>query len=73
MKFGQIVFLNEMLDNRKMSHVGSKTRSPGQILEKPCVCSPGHIFNLIIIKLDQHLCLDEISHKFENGSYPDKN
>ena len=26
-----------------MGHVGSKTRSLGQILEKPCVRSRGHI------------------------------
>ena len=43
----------------KMGHVRSKNRSPGQILEKPCVCSTGLIFNLIIMKLDQHICLDK--------------
>ena len=31
--------------------VGPKTRSLGQMLEKPCVRSRGHIFRLIIIKL----------------------
>ena len=34
---------------------GKKTRSLGQILEKPCVCSRGHIFSPIIIKLDQNV------------------
>ena len=34
-----------------MGHVGSKTRSLGQILEKPCVRSIDHIFSLIIMKL----------------------
>ena len=29
----------------KVGHVGSKTRSLGQILEKPCVLSRGHSFN----------------------------
>ena len=51
-----------------MGHVRSKTRSPGQILEKPCVCSRGQIFSPIIMKLGQNVCLDKISHKFENGS-----
>ena len=47
----------------KMSHVGSKPRSVGQILENPyfIVCSRGRIFSLTIMKLDQHVCLDEIS------------
>ena len=35
-----------------MGHVGSKTRSLGQILEKPCLCSRGHTFNPIIMTLD---------------------
>ena len=41
-----------------MGHVGSKTRSLGQMLEKPCVRSRGHIFSLIIMKLGQNVCLD---------------
>ena len=49
-----------------MGHVGSKTRSLGQILEKPCVRCRGHIFSLIIMKLGQNVSLDEISDKFEN-------
>ena len=49
-----------------MGHVGSKTRSLGQILEKPCVRCKGHIFSTIIIKLGQNVCLDEISDKFDN-------
>ena len=40
----------------------------GQMLEKRYVCSRGHIFSLIIMKFDQHVCLDDILHKFENGS-----
>ena len=36
-----------------MGHVRSKTRSPGQILEKPCVCSRDQIFGLILMKLGQ--------------------
>ena len=37
----------------KMMHVVSKTRSLGQILEKPCVHSRGHIFSPFIMKLGQ--------------------
>ena len=35
----------------KMGHVGSKTRSLGHILEKPCVRFKGHIFDSILIKI----------------------
>ena len=51
-----------------MGHVRSKTMSLGQILEKTCVDSRGHIFNPIIMKLGQNVCLNEISDKFENES-----
>ena len=47
-----------------MGHVGSKTRSPGQILEKACVRSKGHIFSPINMKLGQNVCFDKISDKF---------
>ena len=40
-----------------MDHVGSKTRSLGQILEKVCVCSRDKIFGLILMKLGQSFCL----------------
>ena len=52
----------------KMGHGGSKNRSQGQILEKPCVCSRDHIFSPFIMKLGQNVCLDVISNKFEKGS-----
>ena len=45
-----------------------ETLSECLLLEKPYVCSRGYIFSPIIMKLDQHVCLDGISHKFENGS-----
>ena len=51
-----------------MGHGGSKTRSLGQILEKPCVRSRWHIFCPIIMKLGQNICLDKISDEFVNGS-----
>ena len=40
-----------------MGHVGSKTRSPGQILENSCLHSRGHIFNPILMKLCQNVVL----------------
>ena len=56
-----------------MGHVGSKTKSPGQILEKPCVHSRGYIFSPIIMKHGQNDFFDEISDERENGSCPVKN
>ena len=58
-------------NSSKMGHAGSKTKSLSQILVKPCVCSRGHTFSLIIMKLGHNvkLCRDEISEEFENGSY----
>ena len=75
LKLGQNVCLDEMSDKfeTKVGHVGSETRSLGQILEKPCVRYRGHIFSTIIIKLGQNICLDEISDEFENGSCGLKN
>ena len=51
-----------------MGHFGSRTRSLGQILEKPCVHPRDHIFSPIIMKPDQNVCLDQIWDEFENGS-----
>ena len=45
-----------------MGHVGSKTRSQGQMLETHHVWCRGHIFSPIITKLNQHVCLDEMVH-----------
>ena len=55
------VCLDEILDELNMGHVGSKTRSLGQILAKPCICSRGHIFGPVLMKLGQRVCLNEIS------------
>ena len=49
----------------KLGHVGSKTRSLGQILEKPCVRSRGHIFSPILMKLGQNVCLDKMLNGFK--------
>ena len=43
-----------------MGHVGSKTRSPGQILGNSCLHSRGHICDQILMKLCQNVCLDNI-------------
>ena len=56
-----------------MGHVGLKTMSQGQIVEKPCVCSRGHIFSPIIMKLGQSVCFNEMLDEFENGSCQVKN
>ena len=37
----------------KLGHIGSKTRSLGQVLEKPCVQSRGHSLDLKFMKLRQ--------------------
>ena len=55
-----------------MGHVGSKTGSLGQISEKPCVSSRGHIFSLIHMKLGQNVCLNGISDEFKTGSLRSK-
>ena len=57
----------------KMGYVSLKMSSLGQILEKPCVRSRGHILSSIIIKLSQNVCLSEMSDEFENGSCQIKN
>jgi len=40
-----------------MGHVGSKTRSPGQILRNSCLHSRGRICDPILMKLDQNVVL----------------
>ena len=51
-----------------MDHPGSKSRSVGQILEKPSEHSRGHSFGPIFIKLAQNDHLDNIFVKVEYGS-----
>ena len=73
MEFGENVCLDEIRMSLKMGHVTSETRSLGQILEEPCVCTIGNIFSPIIMKHSQKVYFDEISDEFENGSCPVKN
>ena len=49
---------------RKWAMSGQKL---GQIFEKPCECSRGHIFSLIILKLGQNVYHDEIPDEMEMG------
>ena len=51
-----------------MDYVGSKNKLLGHVLEKPCLCSRGHILCWILMKLSQNLYPNNISDEFENGS-----
>ena len=51
----------------KLGHVGSKTRSLGQILEKPCVRSKYQIFSQILVQFGLNVCLKKIPDEFEIG------
>ena len=51
-----------------LGHLGSKTRSLGQIIEKPCVDSRGHSFNQNLMKNGQNVCLVKIWIGIEFGS-----
>ena len=73
MKLDQHLCLDEISYNFKMGDVGSKTRSPGQILEKTFVHPSGYIFSLIFMKLGHNDFLDEIFDKLKNGSCQVKN
>ena len=52
----------------KLGHVGSKTRSLGQIIEKPCVHSRGYSFYHKVMKICQNVNHHNILVKFETGS-----
>ena len=43
-----------------MGDLGSRTRSRGQINEKPCEDDRGHIFHQIFMKFGQNVDLDKI-------------
>ena len=63
----RMIILTISQSSSNMGDAGSKTRSVGQIMEKPCEHSRGHIFGTIFIKLAQNDHLDNISVKFEYG------
>ena len=54
MKLGQNFCLGVIWDKYE------KIRPLGQLLEKHCVCCRDQIFGLILVKLDQSFCLNEI-------------
>ena len=68
MKICQNVVLIKSRISSNMGHVGSKTSSVDQILEKPCEHSRGHSFGPVFIKLAQNDHLDNILVKFEYQS-----
>ena len=68
MKLGQNISLDRISDEFENGHVRSKTRSLGQILEKPCVHFRGHICSPIVMKHSRNVCLDEIFDKLEIGT-----
>jgi hypothetical protein len=43
-----------------LGHLGSKTRSLGQMIEKPCVDNTGHSFHPIFMKFNRNVYLDDI-------------
>ena len=69
----RMIILTKSRLTSNMGHVGSKTRSVGQLKEKSCEHSRGHSFGPIIIKLAQNDHLDNISVKFKYRSCPVKN
>ena len=60
MKIGQSFALTISRPRSNMGYVGSKTRSPEQILGNPCLHSRGHICDPILMELDQNVCLDSL-------------
>ena len=73
MKLGQNIALMKSRTYVILGHVESETRSLGQIVEKPCVHSRGHIFSPILMKCGQNICLNKILDEFKNGSCRIKN
>ena len=48
----------------KVGHWGQKLGHLVKSYKTPCVCSRGHIFSPIIMKLGKNVCLNEISDEF---------
>ena len=62
-----MIILTISQPSSNMGHVGSKTRSVGQIIEKPCEHDTVHIMHPISMKICQNVCLDETSVKLNMG------
>jgi len=54
----RMLVLTRSRPSLNMGHVGSKTRSPGQILGNSCLHSWDQICNPILMKLGQNVCFD---------------
>ena len=54
-------------ENVGLDEISDKFKNLGQILEKPCGRSRGHIFSLMFMKLGQIVCLYEISDESKMG------
>ena len=52
----------------KLGHIGSESRSQGQILEKPCIHFGRNSFDPVLMNLCQNVCHGENKDKFESGS-----
>ena len=71
MEVNQNVCLDEISDEFENGscRVKNYRRPQVQILENPIVCSRGHIFSPIIMKLGQNVFIDQILVVFENVSF----
>ena len=67
-KFFRMLMIITSRSSSKLGHVGSKTRSLGQILEKTCVHSKRHSFDPKFTKLYQNVNDHNILVKFKIGS-----
>ena len=52
-----------------LGHVGSETRSVGQIEETSCLHTRHHIFDPVLMKLGQNMCLGDVWVKFDSRSH----
>ena len=68
MNLFQKVGHHERKTSLKVGHIGSETRSLGQMIEKSCVHTRRHSFDPICMKHCQNVCHHEIADKFETGS-----
>ena len=73
MELCQNIIITMSRSDLKLGHVGSNTRSLGQILEKPCVHYRGHSFDPEVMKVYQNANDHNMYVKFETGSWWIKN
>ena len=67
MKLDQNVCLMKSGTSLELGHVGSKTRSRGQILENLVYALEATLYSLILMKLGQNACLEKILEEFKSG------